>query len=176
MDGQAQGTGCAVLSARKDAVEKCTRHSCALRHLRGAHTSLIKLTSVSSDEICNEGCAGSCLALDCMDSQIPFGSNGLVSVLTIMADWASHKASSPLLNIEGTLEAYWFGPFPPNCQKMFSTHLEINGHALQQGLGARDLKKSFKPITHGARDAISSSLLPIPSGFEKWSIIHLSGK
>lgn len=96
--------------------------------------------------------------------------------INIMADRASHKASSPLLNIEGRLEAYWFGPFPPNCQKMVSTHLEIDGHALQWGSWALDLKRSFKPITHGARNAVSSSLLPIPSGFEKWSIIHLSGK
>lgn len=162
----------AVQSARKETMEKCARHSCALRHLRGAHAAPIKLTSVSSDE----GCTGSCLALYCTDSQIPFGSNCPVSVLTIMADWASHKASSPLLNIEGRLEAHWFGPFPPNCQKMVSTHLEIDGHALQRGSWALDLKRSFKPITHGARNAISSSLLPIPSGFEKWSIIHLSGK
>lgn len=161
-----------MLSARKDAVGKCVRHSCALRHLRGAHTAPIKLTSVSSDE----GCAGSCLALGCTDSQIPFGSNCPISGLTTTADRASHKASSPLLNIEGRLEAYWFGPFPPNCQKMVSTPLEIDGLALQQGLWALDLKKAFKPITHGVRNAISFSLLPIPSGFEKWSIIHLSGK
>lgn len=168
-----------MLSVRKETVEKWVRHSCALYHGGEGerHCDPLKLTSASSDEIHDEGCVGSCLALDCTGSQIPFGSNCPISALTIMAGWSSHKASSPLLNFEDRLEAYWFGPFPPNCQEMVSTHLEINGQALQQGLWALDCKKSFKPITHwGPRSAISSSLLPIPLGFENWLIIHLSGK
>lgn len=126
----------ATLSLRKETVEKHVWHSGALCCGGGrAHTDPLKLTSASSDEIHDEGCSGSCLALEYRGSQIPFGSNCPISELTIMADWASGKASSPLLNVEDRLEGYWFGPFPPNCQETVSTHLEIDGRALQQGYG-----------------------------------------
>lgn len=43
-----------------------------------------------------KGAQGSCLALDCMGSQIPFGSKCPISVVTAVTDWVSNKASSPL--------------------------------------------------------------------------------
>lgn len=149
--------------------------SCALCHPGGAHSAPLRLPSACSDEIHAEGCTG----------RLPsFGLHGRSDPIWIKV---SHLRSNSSDRLGQTRPAPhckkskidWkpvgLAPFPQTVRKWFQLIWKSMDRLSSRGYGLW-ISRSHLNLSFTAACSASSSLVPIPLGFEKWLIIHLSGK